>query len=449
VVEPDFRVRPFRDPDYEALAGVNVRSFPDHPLSPGEMRRFDAFLAGAGRAPYRLAATIPPDDALVAYGELVQLPFNYHPQKHWLNVLVDPPLRRRGLGAAMYEMLEHEAKQRGATTLWTTSDSEDAGAARFAVARGFAELRRQRQSRVVLAESRPDLLAERTPAARTRGVEFTTVAAEGPEREAVRRECYRLHEASTEGMPGVGTRVPITFEEFLHLEFSGPGFFPEAHFLARVGGKYVSMTMLVREESRPDVLRVGYTGTDPRFRGQGLATELKRRSIEFARDAGFRAIETWNDFLNPRIWTVNERVGFRTTHTWSTGEKLLGAEPESRLSVRPGGSPGIGLDGADRGRGEMDPSQVGVQRGPHRTGVRGEYLQLELGSLRSTQRGPSARNLSARFGPQGPLERSGDRVGASPHRDRRVPPGSRVAHSSRSRSRDVRIRSVFSAAART
>jgi GNAT superfamily N-acetyltransferase len=327
VVDPAFRLREFRDSDYEALAGVNVRSFPDHPLSPGEMRRFDAFLSGPERAPYRLAAIVPPDDTLVAYGELVQLPFNYHPRKYWLNVFVDPPHRGRRIGPALYDRLEREAMEKGATTLWTTTDIDDAGAVRFAASRGFTEIRRQRQSRVRLAESRPDLLAGSTSEFRALGVEFTTLSAEGPERESVRRDCYRLHEASVKGMPVVGTRVPITFEEFLALEFSGPGFFPEAHFLARVGDRYVSTTRLERQESRPDVLRVGYTGTDPGFRGKGLATELKRRSIEFARSAGFRAIETWNDYGNPRIWSINERVGFRTIHTWSTGEKILRAEP--------------------------------------------------------------------------------------------------------------------------
>jgi mycothiol synthase len=291
------------------------------------MRRFDSFLSGADRVPFRLAAVLPPDDTLVAYGELAQLPFNYHPQKYWLNVLVDRPHRRRGIGAAMYDSLEREATRKAATTLWTASDIDDAGAARFVGSRGFAEVRRQRQCQLVLSESRLDLLVDRTSELRSLGVEFTTVAAEGVDRESVRRECYRLHEASAEGMPGVGTRVPLTFEQFIRLEFGGPALFPEAHFLARVGDQYVAMTMLEREESRPDVLRVGFTGTDPRYRGQGLATELKRRSIEFARDAGFRTIETWNDYNNPRIWTINERVGFRTLRTWSTGEKALRADP--------------------------------------------------------------------------------------------------------------------------
>jgi ribosomal protein S18 acetylase RimI-like enzyme len=259
VADPEYRIREFRDADYDALAGVHRRAFPDHPLSPDEMRRFDAFLTGEGRVPHRLAAVRPGSDELVALGELSQLPFNYHPRKYWVNVIVDPLHRRRGIGRALYDRLEREALRREATTLWTSFNADVPADVEFARARGFAEVRRQRQSRITLAGSRPDLLVDRSSELRSLGIEFTTVAAEGANRESVRRECYRLHEVSAEGMPGVGARTPITFEEFLQLEFSGPGFFPEGHFLAKIGGEFVSMTMLEREATRPDVLRVGFT----------------------------------------------------------------------------------------------------------------------------------------------------------------------------------------------
>jgi mycothiol synthase len=288
------------------------------------MRRFDAHLEHGGRVPHRLAAVVPPSDDLVAMGEIAQLPRNYHPQKYWVTVLVDPPVRQRGIGRALYDRLEAEARRRDATTLWVTVGADEADSMNFARSRGFVEVRRQRQSRVRLAESRADLLADRSAELGAIGVEFTTLAAEGPEREEVRREYFRLHNVSSEGMPAVGTRTFPSYEEFVELDLSGPGFFPEGIFLALRGREYVGVTVLNRSGARSDLLRVGFTGTDPRFRGRGLATELKRRSIEFARSRGFSAVETWNDYENPRIWSINERVGFRTIHTVVTAERSLG-----------------------------------------------------------------------------------------------------------------------------
>lgn len=242
-------------------------------------------------------------------------------------MIVDPPHRRRGVGRALYDRLEREAIRRNATTLWASVNADVEADVRFARSRGFPEIRRQRQSRVVPAESRTDLLADHVAELRATGVELTTLVAEGADREEVRRECFRLHNASEKGMPGVGPRTSPTYEEFVQLEPSGPGYFPEGIHLAKLGPEYVSMTVLHREETRPDVLIVGWTGTDPRYRGRGIATALKRRSIEFARDAGFTAVETRNDYRNTKTWTINELVGFRTIHTWSSCEKSLPATP--------------------------------------------------------------------------------------------------------------------------
>lgn len=320
---PAFRVRAFRDSDYEALAGVNVRSFPDHPLTPEEMRHFDRALDQTGRVPHRLAVVLPPSDEMVAMGELAQLPFNYHPQKYWVTVMVDPVHRHVGIGRELYRELEEEARRRGGTTLWVSLNADEPEAVRFAGTHGYTEIRRMRQSKIALAESRTDLLGDRSAALQAQGVEFTTLAAEGAEREEARRALFRLREASSVDLPMPGERTRITYEEFVNFLFDDPGFMAEGIFLARVGTRYVSSTSLMRDGSRPEVLRVGYSGTDPEYRKRGLASELKRRSIEYARAAGFSVIETYNDFENPRIWSINERVGFRTIHTISTQEKTL------------------------------------------------------------------------------------------------------------------------------
>lgn len=77
----DFQIREFRDADYDALAQVVLRSFPDHPLTPAEIRRFDEFNAQGGRVPHRLAAVLPESGQFVASGQIDQSPFNFHPQK--------------------------------------------------------------------------------------------------------------------------------------------------------------------------------------------------------------------------------------------------------------------------------------------------------------------------------------------------------------------------------
>ena len=73
-------------------------------------------------------------------------------------------------------------------------------------------------------------------------------------------------------------------------------------------------------------MRVGFTGTRAAYRGRGIASELKRRALEYARGKGFRYLRTVNDSLNLRMWAINEKQGFRRTVEWVALERRLGPE---------------------------------------------------------------------------------------------------------------------------
>jgi len=127
----------------------------------------------------------------------------------------------------------------------------------------------------------------------------------------------------------MGTPSGYTFEQFLDATFRHPAFLPEATLVARAGDRYVSVTSLETVEGESGTLHVGYTGTLREFRGQGLATELKRRAIGYAKTHGYRYVTTDNDSLNAPIMRINETLGFRVERTTIRGEKAL------RESVRP------------------------------------------------------------------------------------------------------------------
>ncbi len=125
----------------------------------------------------------------------------------------------------------------------------------------------------------------------------------------------------------MGTPSGYTFEQFLDVTLRHPGFLPEATFVARVGDRYVSTTSLESVEGVRESLHVGYTGTLREFRGHGLATELKKRAIGYARALSYRYLTTDNDSLNAPILRVNRALGFRIQRTTIRGEKLLLRSP--------------------------------------------------------------------------------------------------------------------------
>lgn len=60
------------------------------------------------------------------------------------------------------------------------------------------------------------------------------------------------------------------------------------------------------------------------FRGRGVATALKVRTVEYARDQGVREIRTWNEINNQRILAINVKFGFVRQPAWITFRKDFG-----------------------------------------------------------------------------------------------------------------------------
>lgn len=322
--EGRYRIRDFLAEDIPALTELRNRIYPDNPSSVEEVRHWMRLLEDPHLQYRRWAVEERGSGRLAAMGGIEQVPFNYHPRKFWVDVLVDPDHRRRGLGTTLYERLEGEARSRDAILLWAGVRADLPDSVRFFERRGFLELRRLRRSRLDLGAAPPPGVAPPGPL-RAEGLQFTTLEQEGPSRDEVRRKLYGLYVRSSEGIPTMGERTPLTFEQFVQFELEGPDFFPQGTFLAVDGDRYVGLTVIEPQPARPDTAHVAFTGTVPEYRGRGVATELKRRSVEFARRAGFRWMDTGNDYANAPIWSINERLGFRTVETFITGEKTLTA----------------------------------------------------------------------------------------------------------------------------
>jgi mycothiol synthase len=321
-----YSIRPFVRADFVAQARLDDLHDPGFAPSAEEHEHWEAAEAvRPGHFKKKFAVDDRRSGAFVAYAELTHTSFNYHPHKYWIGAYVDPTFQGQGIGTELYTLLEREAVDRGAIGLWTDVREGDAPAERFYARHGFATLRRTWRSRLDVARANLSAFPDRSAEWAKQGIRLTTLAAEGIERPEVRHRLYRLSDAASADVPRVGEYSPISFEQFVQIDLEAPGVVPEAYFLAAHGEQYVGMTILSREQPRPDSLHVGFTGTHPDFRGRGIASELKRRAVEYARDHGVRYLVTNNDSLNRPIWAINQKLGFQPMVTWLLGEKSLGA----------------------------------------------------------------------------------------------------------------------------
>jgi len=320
--EEKYFVRPFAKTDFAAWARLDALVNPEFVYTAEEQQQWEQQYATPGLVDEKWLVEERATGQVVGSASLAHSPFSFEPRKFWVSAVVHPDHRRRGIGRSLAALLDSEAGLHQATHLWAAVRRDDARSLGFAQRLGFREQRRLWMSTLDLA--RPDLPTQstRTKPSTLQGIRFTTLAAEGPEREEVRRRLYELLIEASKDVPRMGKFTPISYAQF-EASFTNPAFLPEGTFLAADGEIYVGMTDFERSLGQPDSLRVGFTGTRAAYRGRGIASELKRRALDYARAMGIRYLRTVNDSLNMRIWAINEGQGFVRTVEWVDHERTL------------------------------------------------------------------------------------------------------------------------------
>lgn len=321
-----YRLRPPRPEDYAAEAAIASAVDPGRVFSVEEFQRFESVFS----PPFvfrKIVAEESSSGQAVGFGYLQSDLESFDPGTFHTGVHVEPARQGRGIGLALAEALAGEARRLGATRLWAGARSDDRRAMDFLARQGFQERRRNWRAWLDLAEAVS--LPDRSSELAQRGISFTTLADWPVRRPAVDRELYELSVATTADEPRIGSYTPIPFEKFVVLEFEGGTFLPEAYFLARAGDKFVGMSVLRRAEHEPRVLQQAFTGTLSAYRGMGIATELKRRAVEYGRHHGYTSIRTGNDSLNAPMLAINRKLGFRKDRERVWAEKRLTPSPPS------------------------------------------------------------------------------------------------------------------------
>lgn len=329
-----YRLRPFAEDDYEAASRIMTTATPRFPSTPEDERHWDRLLSVAHHTNEKWMVDERATGQAVAICWLNHTPYSYDPHKFQVGIVVDPLHRRQGIGRELASLLEFEAAAHRATSFWVSISKEETVGIEFAQKVGFEELRTTWMSVLDLSEVAEMPPPPRAAALERDGIRFTTLAEEGPRRPEVRRQLYDLMTEASRDIPRMWPYTPIPFEQFV-AQLEGPHVLPEAYFLAGHGEAYVGVSCLERDFAHPDSLTVGFTGTRASFRGKGIASELKRRTIAYAQGRGVRYLRTFNDSLNEPMWAINQKLGFRRTVEWSNREKRF-ASGASSVSPAPG-----------------------------------------------------------------------------------------------------------------
>lgn len=218
-----------------------------------------------------------------------------------LDVCVLPERRRQGVGSTLYRAFSAWAGAHGCETLEVLIEAVDTDSLAFAERRGFAEI--GRDSRLVLDLTRIETPAVEAPA----GIEITTWA----ERPGLVRGMYEVALEALPDIPGGEDDTVGPFEEWLANELGGAADRPEATFVALAGDEVVGYAKFHLTEARPTVALHDITGVKRAWRGRGIARTLKQAEIAWAKQAGYKELQTRNELRNEPIRKLNEQFGYR------------------------------------------------------------------------------------------------------------------------------------------
>lgn len=304
-------IRAFTPQDYDRLAEVSAAVDLTHSAGAEITRHRDENLEPRVRLLRLVAETA--DGLPVGFGHVMHIWWNFHPRRFVMRIMVDPPAQGRGIGSALYARLLSELQTWGPELVRGDAREDDHSARAFLEHRGFRELRRRWQSKLDVAAAKTDVLKIAAERAEQSGIRIITFAEES--RSGSRDEILRLmYDAESEisaDEPAMDASAEVlSFDAFVRNEIGSPNALPEANFLAKDGQRIVGVSRLVRNLSDPEDLHQALTGVRPAYRGRGIAQALKLRTIQYAREHGFRSIQTTNDSDNAPMLHINELIGF-------------------------------------------------------------------------------------------------------------------------------------------
>jgi mycothiol synthase len=316
-------IRDFTAADYEAWAELHNEVFPDYAESAEERRRADRL-----REPqHKLRRWVCAEAGrLVGTGSYHQETWGYHPRKFYVEVVVAPSARRRGLGAALYDTVVAALAEHEPILLRGMYREDWAESARFAAAHGYAPGMRVEESVCDIASFDPAAYATDLARATAQDIAIRSL----PELESMagwEEKLYGLAQQLLSDMPRTEPHVPPPFELWRERLLENPRFLPELNLIALDGERFVGMSNFWRS-TIPGRVGTGLTGVIGDYRRHGLATALKVRALSAARAAGYRETRTWNAAENAGMLGINRRLGFTRLPAWLEMEKPVGAAQE-------------------------------------------------------------------------------------------------------------------------
>src|SRR5215472_7398883 len=219
-------LREFSPEDYPRLAQVFGSMFPDYDRTPEEWKFDDDTLDKTKYYLKRHSCLIPQEKEPVGFAQIQNIPWMYHPKKHWIDVFVDPKHQRKGIGSALYERVVQDFGTLGTITSWAGVKEDVPSWIKFATDRGYREKMRAWESRLNPVTVNQTLFQKYVDKASERGIQYSTLAEERKTDPECLRKLHALVETIGEDIPRPEQFTPVSFDQWSAFEMKNPNLVP-------------------------------------------------------------------------------------------------------------------------------------------------------------------------------------------------------------------------------
>jgi RNA polymerase sigma factor (sigma-70 family) len=254
--------------------------------------------------------------------------------KYRLFIVTDPRWLKLGVGDLLLERLMSDLKEANAVTVSCREYASQTELLAFLTSHGFKEVDRVLDLRLEVAESDVSPFLSIAGGVKDSGITVSSLAEERSRDPRCVERLYELETILREDDPGRAPFAPPAYnarEALLWLDM--PYVLQDAYFIARHGGRYVGISDASLFEALPGGLTQGFTGVLREFRKQGIATALKLNTIEYARQHGYRIIQSFNRPVQAAALALNQKLGFQILSSNITLESCLKDVVEVNASV--------------------------------------------------------------------------------------------------------------------
>ncbi len=315
-------LRDFAVEDYPLLTELFEAVLPEYPNLGEEIRRDDEQIKPPALMKRWIVIREGKAAALVDYHQHSRM---YHPRKFFVEINVHPDWRGQGIAKTLYAFVLGELSELDPWKIRIESREDHEDSRHLLESRGYEPVQRYEEWRLDIESFDVEAFIADARKVEEDGIRIANLAELSGD-PGWKRRLYELRDPLIEDVPNVDERTPETFEQFEKRYFGNPNFTTEGVYIALDGDRWVALTELSYADD-PESLWVGLTAVHADWRGKGLATAVKIRSLDWAKTTGRKHMITWNEEGNSPMLGINRRLGFRPRPAWLTWEKEVGEAP--------------------------------------------------------------------------------------------------------------------------